>query len=149
MRIVKTTIFAIIAVVGSSTPAAAADEGFQVVVNVANSTTSISPKNLSDCFMKEANTYTWISGQYVVPVDQPATSETRQKFSKAIHGRDASAVKNFWQRQIFSGRAVPPAEKGSDAEVLEFVRTNPGAVGYVSAEANVGDGVKVLEITTD
>lgn len=146
MRIVTTAIFAIFAVVGSSIPAATADEDFKVIVNQANSTTSISKKNLSDCFMKEAKTYTWISGQYVVPVDLSATSETRQRFSKKIHGRDASAVKNYWQRQIFSGRAVPPAEKGSDAEVLEFVRNNPGAVGYVSAEAEVGAGVKVLEI---
>jgi hypothetical protein len=33
----------------------------------------------------------------------------------------------------------------SDAEVLAFVRGNPGAVGYVSEAAQVS-GVKVLEI---
>jgi ABC-type phosphate transport system substrate-binding protein len=33
----------------------------------------------------------------------------------------------------------------SDQEVLDFVRTNPGAVGYVSASAATG-GVKVLTI---
>ena len=36
----------------------------------------------------------------------------------------------------------PPARKGSDAEVIEFVRATPGAVGYVSRP---WPGFKVLE----
>jgi len=42
---------------------------------------------------------------------------------------------------------VPPPEKASDDEVLDFVRMNSGAVGYVSPDADIGSGVKVLEIT--
>ena len=146
MRLEKTVISVILTVIASAIPAIAAGQDFTVVINVANSTTSISKDNLSKCFMKQANTYTWISGQTVVPVDQAASSDTRKVFSKEIHGRDVSAVKSFWQRQIFSGRQVPPPEKASDEEVLAFVRANPGAVGYVSSSADIGSGVKVLEI---
>ena len=149
MRLEKSAIIGILIAVGSAIPSIAADTDFKVVINVENSTSSISKKNLSDCFMKEANTYTWISGQYVVPVDLAATSETRSVFSKKIHGRDVSAVKSFWQRQIFSGRAVPPPEKASDEDVLAFVRSNPGAVGYVSSDAVIGQGVKILEVTDE
>lgn len=127
-------------------PAKVIGQEFKVVINEANSTTSISKANLSSCFMKEAETLTWISGQPLIPVDQAASSETRKAFSKAIHGRDVSAVKSYWQRLIFTGQAVPPQEKGSDAEVLAFVRANPGAVGYVAADTELGSGVKELEI---
>ena len=48
-----------------------------------------------------------------------------------------SAVANYWQRQIFSGRGTPPPIKESDAEVIAFVAANPGAIGYVSADAEV------------
>ena len=82
-----------------------------------------------------------------MPVDLSANSPVREAFSLAIHERDVNAVKSYWQRQIFSGRGVPPPEKASDSEVLAFVRANPGAVGYVSSGTAVGSGVKVLEVT--
>jgi ABC-type phosphate transport system substrate-binding protein len=127
-------------------PAPAAGQDFKVVINESNPTTSITKANLSSCFMKPAETFTWISGQPLIPVDQAASSEARKAFSMAIHARDVSAVKSYWQRQIFTGKAVPPQEKASDEEVLAFVRAHPGAVGYVSASADLGPGVKELEI---
>jgi ABC-type phosphate transport system substrate-binding protein len=145
MRLDKTAVLAMLTVTALIIPAIAAGQDFKIVINEANAISSISKDDLSRCFMKQANI--WISGQQVIPVDQAASSDTRQAFSGAVHGRDVSAVKSFWQRQIFSGRGVPPAEKASDQEVLAFVRANPGAVGYVSADADVSAGVKVLEIT--
>ena len=97
-----------------------------------------------DIFMKK--TSTWSDGHQALPVDQAASSSTRYGFSKVIFGRDVNAIKSYWQRQIFSGRGVPPPEKASDEEVLTFVRENSGAIGYVSSDADVGAGVKVLEI---
>ena len=35
----------------------------------------------------------------------------------------------------------------TDAEVLAFVRGNPGAVGYVRPGINLGTGVKQLQTT--
>ena len=147
MRLEKAAIIVVLSVLVWTVPAVAADQGFKVVVNVSNSTTEISKESLSTCFMKQ--TTMWISGLPVVPVDQATNSETRMVFSKEVHGRDVNAIKSFWQRQIFSGKGVPPPEKASDDEVLAFVRANPGAVGYVSFNADIGSGVKVLEITAD
>jgi len=129
----------------TTVPAAAADPGFKVVVNASNPTTSISKEQLSRCFMKQTNT--WINGATVTPVDLSANSPVRAEFSIAIHERDVNAVKSYWQRQIFSGRGVPPPEKASSEEVLAFVRANPGAVGYVSSDTPIGAGVKIVEIT--
>ena len=145
MRLDKSAVLVIFTVIASIIPVVAAGQDFKIVINEANLTSSISKSDLSRCFMKQANT--WISGQPVVPVDQAASSDVRRAFSGTVHGRDVSAVKSFWQRQIFSGQGVPPAEKASDQEVLAFVRENPGAIGYVSADADVSAGVKVLEIT--
>jgi len=145
MRFDRPAILTMLVVIASIIPAAAAAQEFKIVINETNPTSSISKRDLSRCFMKQATN--WISGQPVIPVDQAASSEVRQAFSEAIHGRSVSAIKSYWQREIFSGRSVPPAEKASDEEVLAFVRANPGAVGYVSADADVGTGVKVLRIS--
>ncbi len=56
-------------------------------------------------------------------------------------------MESFWQQQIFSGKDVPPEKKKSDAEVIEFVSANPGAIGYVSVSASLGDGVKAVSVS--
>jgi len=145
MRCARTAAILILTVAAWAVPSVVAGQEFKVVINEANSTTVIDRDGLSKCFMKQASK--WISGHTVVPVDQAPSSEIRKVFSTKIHGRDVSKIQKYWQRQIYSGRGVPPQELSSDKEVLAFVRSNPGAVGYVSAGAKIGDGVKVLEIT--
>ena len=56
-----------------------------------------------------------------------------------------SSVENYWQQQIFSGRGSPPPIKASDQEVLAFVAANPGAIGYVSADADTS-AVKTITL---
>jgi len=51
----------------------------------------------------------------------------------------------YWQQQIFSGKDVPPSNKSSDDDVIAFVKSNPGAIGYVSGSAAVA-GVKVVAV---
>ena len=144
MRPEKTLIIGILTLLGWTVPAVASGQGFKIVVNQANSSETISKQQLENIFMKRAGT--WSNGQPALPVDQGASSSTRYGFSMVIFGRDVNAIKSHWQRQIFSGRGVPPPEKASDEEVLAFVRANPGAIGYVSSDTAVGSGVKVLDI---
>ena len=116
---------------------------YKVIVNNSVSVSSLSKKAASDLFLKK--TTKWESGAAVMPVDQLDSSNTREGFSKAVHGKTAAAVKSYWNQQIFSGRDVPPVEKKSDAEVLSFVRSTPGAIGYVSDAASA-EGVRVVSI---
>jgi ABC-type phosphate transport system substrate-binding protein len=145
MRFEKTLIIVVFTALVWTVPAVASGQGFKVVVNQANPANSISKQELSNIFMKKIGT--WSDGQPASPVDQAASSSTRNGFSKVIFGRDANAIKSYWQRQIFSGRGVPPPEKASDDEVIIFVGENSGAIGYVSSNAEIGPGLKVLQIS--
>ncbi len=88
----------------------------------------------------------WPDGTTVEPVEPPEKSRTRAYFlSDVMNGKSALALKAFWQKRVFSGRDTPPVEKASDEEVVAFVRANPGAIGYVAADAR-SDGVKVVEL---
>ena len=119
-------------------------QGFTVVANAANPAESISKSEASDLLLKKATK--WPQGAAAQPVDQQKSAAVRDAVSKAIHGRPASAIASYWQQQIFAGKEVPPPEKGSDADVLAFVRANPGAIGYVSAGTDLGAGVKAVPI---
>lgn len=58
-----------------------------------------------------------------------------EKFYQAATGKSASQVKSIWSRLVFSGRALPPKELPNDAAVVKAVAADPGAVGYVDANA--------------
>ena len=120
-------------------------QGYQVVVNASTSISEISKGELSQIFQKKARKLP--SGENAKPVDQDKDAAVREAFSNAILDRSSGQIESFWQQQIFSGKEVPPEKKKSDAEVIEFVRANPGAIGYVSASANLGDGVKAVTVT--
>lgn len=144
MRNEKTAATVILSLAMWISPGLAFGQSFKIVVNESNSTESMSKQDLSKCFLKQRKT--WATGDPIIPVDQAVNSETRKAFSQEIHDRDVRSIKSFWQRQIFSGRDVPPTEKSTDEEVLVFVQSNSGAIGYVSVDVEVGAGVKVLKI---
>ena len=70
----------------------------------------------------------------------------RKEFSRVVHGRKVAAIKSHWQRQIFSGKGVPPVEFSSEEDLLFFVSETPGAVGYVSGSTPLVNGVRELAV---
>lgn len=125
-------------------PPRAQTSGFLVIIHSANTTTEIEASRLSKIFLKKIKR--WDDDTPANPVDQADDSEVRAAFTDAIHGKKVSAILSYWQRMIFSGRDAPPPQRGSDREVIEFVRKDPGAVGYVSPGADLGTGVKELKV---
>jgi ABC-type phosphate transport system substrate-binding protein len=121
-----------------------AAQSFVVIVNDGNPTTTISKDQLTKLFLKRVTK--WDNGTAAQPVDLPESTPTRDAFTTAVLHRPTAAVRAFWQQQIFSGRGLPPVEKPSESEAVSFVRTNPGAVAYVSATAAQGHGVKILTV---
>ena len=125
--------------------ARAAEPAFNVIVHRDNPIASITRAELSAIYMKR--TRSWAGGREIVPVDQPAASPVRERFSRAVHGKNAAYVTRYWQRLIFSGRGIPPRQLQNDAAVLELVRKSRNAIGYIGRETPPGDGVKVLPVT--
>lgn len=137
-------VLALAATALRASPAAAQGEGFLVIVNQTNPVTALSRQQVADIFMKQARQ--WEHGGDVHPVDLPAVSTVRDAFSRAVHGKPASAVASWWGQQMFSGRAVPPPQRSTDRAVNTFVREDGLAIGYVSPGAAEA-GVKVIRIT--
>jgi ABC-type phosphate transport system substrate-binding protein len=124
--------------------AAPADEGYQLIVHVASPLTEVTRDELSRFFLRQSSR--WADGKEVLPVDQSSRSAVRDVFSRGVLRQPLPAVESYWRRQIASGRALPPPVKTSDAEVLAYVASTPGAVGYVSGGLNLTPGVKPLRL---
>jgi hypothetical protein len=95
-------------------------EKFKIVINASAPFSRLKKKDLSNIFLK--TTTRWQdSNEIIYPVDLLSDSPVRVFFSQFIHGKTISAVKAYWQQQIFSGRKIPPLEKSSDEEVMRNV----------------------------
>jgi ABC-type phosphate transport system substrate-binding protein len=146
MNVMKTTrtYARLLLVLALLAPGLAVAADFVVIVNPANKASALTRTEVQRYFLKNATV--WPSGETVRPVDLQKTSPVRMSFTSEILGRSLPAIDQFWTQSIYSGRAVPPPERRSDREVVEFVRENPGAIGYVSPGAAL-DGVKKIAVS--
>lgn len=124
--------------------AAAADANtFKIVAHPSVPVASLSRAAVSAAFLKKTDK--WPDGTAIVPVDQAHDSSVRHAFCRQIHDRSLAVVDAFWQKQVFSGRATPPLTKPNDAEVIAYVRSVPGAIGYVSTSTE-STGLKEIRV---
>ena len=59
-------------------------------------------------------------------------ASSQNAFLSKFMEMDATKYNNIWTKKSFRDGLTPPAVKSGDAEVTEFVKHTPGAVGYVS-----------------
>jgi ABC-type phosphate transport system substrate-binding protein len=125
-------------------PAPAADE-FVVIVHPSVVGATIRRSDLAAVFLRKVPR--WGDRTAAVPVDQSATSRVRKAFSEQVLQMPVSTVLQYWQKEMFATQPLrPPPVKGSDAEVIAFVGSTPGAVGYVASGAVLTDAVKAIAV---
>lgn len=78
------------------------------------------------------------SAPMLVPSDN---GPLQDEFLRRVLKLERTQYDKLWNRRAFRDGAEPPRRFRSDAEVNEYVRRTPGAVGYVRAP---GSRVKVL-----
>lgn len=116
-----------------------------VIVNPKNPTASLSAEQVSNIFLGKTSTLP--SGATAIPVDQPDSAAIRDVFYGKVAEKSAAQVKAAWSRLVFSGKATPPKELATSADVKKFVAGNPDAIGYIEKSA-VDSSVKAV-LTAD
>lgn len=102
---------------------------------IAHASVELSKAEVRDVFLGEKQ----LQGNLkLVPVNNVAALGL---FLSKVLQTDEEKYQARWTRKSFREGLVPPATKGSDVEVLAFVRSTPGAVGYINGTAS---DVKVL-----
>lgn len=128
----------------STAPAAlTAEMAVRIIVHPQVKGTQIPRASVAAIFLKQAPR--WNDGTPVTPVDQSVKSPVRSAFSSRVLGQPLMDVQIYWQRKMSVGLTPPPV-KTSDEEVIAFVASTPGSIGYVSAGTPVPDSVKAIEV---
>ncbi len=124
----------------------AAGQAFAEVAVVANkgiSVDSVTVKEAKKIWLGKTKS---LGGTSVKLADLPKGNASRDHFYTSVVKKSEKKLKAYWAKIIFAGKGSPPKTFGSDAEVISWVASTPGAVGYIESAAN-NDSVKVLMIS--
>jgi ABC-type phosphate transport system substrate-binding protein len=71
--------------------------------------------------------------------------DAHETFMSTYVKRSGSQFSAFWKRKIVDGTGIPPKSIDSDAEMVAFLKSNPGHIGYV-AEGTATNGLQVITL---
>jgi ABC-type phosphate transport system substrate-binding protein len=112
-----------------------------VVANKDNQVEALTKKQIIDIYMGRKSTFP--NGEVVLPIDQEADSTTRKLFYQNLVNKTVSEINAYWARLLFSGRATPPRPVNNGSSVINIIKNNKSAIGYVQLE-DVTDDVRVI-----
>lgn len=144
------TLTGLLVVAALAAPLAAAEKAakkrvqissFAVVVGAACPATGLTYPQLSALFLKSAKA--WPDGSAAVPYDLADDSPVRAGFSLVVHGRPTPDIKAYWKENKSLGA---PREVASEEEIFALLRADPQAIGYVSGDTALPEGIRILPI---
>lgn len=81
-------------------------------------------------------------GTELTPLDLP-NGPTRDEFYLKLTGKNPVQIRAHWSRMVFTGRALPPREAESPAQVRLWLLESPDRIGYVDRNDNTA-GLRIL-----
>jgi ABC-type phosphate transport system substrate-binding protein len=116
-----------------------------IVANNNVSITQITPSQLRDLFTGARSGFK--DGSRAMPVVLKG-GPVHEVFLRKHVGDSPEEFRMRWRKAVFTGQGSMLKECGSEAALLEYIVSTPGAVGYVSRLVDESS-VKVLAVTAE
>jgi len=126
---VRSGAFIPVAIAALAAAAEPSRSGYVVIVHPGTGVARIDRKLLGEIFLRRATR--WPDDSPIRPVDLAPDARARARFAEDVLSRSVASVRSYWQQRIFSGQGLPPPELQDD-EVVAYVLSHPGAIGYVT-----------------
>ena len=132
--------FVLLAALAGAIGAPAANSEVQVIANPGIGVTELTSDDLKGIFLGAKSA---IGGAAVEPVFEQ-TGAIHEAFLRTYLGKSDVALRNHFKTLVFTGKGAQPKAFASDAEVLKYVASTRGAIGYVKASADTAGATKIL-----
>lgn len=109
-----------------------AHANFYVVVQTGNPQPALTQKQAVDLFMGRNRAFA--NGDVAQVFDLPRDNPLHGAFYQALTGMSPAQVNSYWSRLMFSGQSLPPKALADEAAMVDMVRRNPKALGWLSKE---------------
>lgn len=125
----------LLAWLGAGLPVLAAEPAeVQVLVSNQSVVKTLSRKEAVAYFT--GRTATLPNGEPAQPLDLPLAHPARETFYRLLTGMSLAQINSYWARLVFSGQIQPPRVMDSEAAMVQALRNNPNAVGYLVSRAD-------------
>jgi ABC-type phosphate transport system substrate-binding protein len=75
----------------------------------------------------------WSAGERIIPVCLKK-GKSHETFLRTYMDMNNSQFDIFWKQAIFTGKGQMPKMFTNEADIVQFVRNNPGGVGYIDSD---------------
>lgn len=99
---------------------------------IAHPAAKLSSDQIRDIYVGEM---TAAGGVTLQPLDNASAQD---KFANGVLKLPIQKYQAIWTKKAFRDGLTAPAMKSSDADVVEFVKRTPGAVGYIDGPVPAG-----------
>ncbi|MDY6972286.1 MAG: substrate-binding domain-containing protein [Thermodesulfobacteriota bacterium] len=116
--------------------------GILVIANKSVPVDNLSSDAVSDIYLGHISRWNNGDSIRVVMLKKGPTHET---FVREIVGGTPERLKQHWKKAIFTGTGTPPRVVKTEADMVDFVSSTRGAIGYIGSSVSHG-GVKVIPV---
>ena len=106
-----------------------------IIVNKENPATKMYLNQVSQFYLGVSNIF--------APVELVEGNPLKAEFYKKVLEKEPAQVQAVWAKLTFTGKAKPPREFKSVAEVRKYIAETPNAIGYID-KASADDTVKII-----
>ena len=110
-----------------------------VIVN-SNNGDSIDKKLVKKIYLGKAKVFP--SGDKVKVYTLPSSEADTEYFRDKALKKSNSQFKSYWSKLAFTGKGTPATELDSAADIIEAIKKDPSAIGFINSKDVSGD-VKV------
>lgn len=115
---------------------------FSIIANNSVAQNEISASEVKEVYL--GNKGTWNDGA-AINVSMIANQVVLGEFLGQFVDMPYRMFDLHWKQTVFSGKAVQPKKAANDAEIVQYVSSTPGAIGFVKS-ADEAKGVKILTV---
>ncbi len=113
-----------------------------IIVSADATVAKASRDDLHDLYLGKRST---LGGYAVSELVVRADGDAHDAFVKNHLGVTASQFKTCWKKMVFTGQGSYPVSCATDADVVERIKKDKNAIGYIDA-ASPHEGVKTVAI---
>jgi ABC-type phosphate transport system substrate-binding protein len=142
---ISITLFALLLLIATTAFAPFQAPGGVIIVHPATPSETITPAQAKLLYLRKVKRL-WPNNKPIKPVAFKGTAGPQRAFFTKVLQMTPEDVAQYFKQRQFANSEAPPNEVASEAEMIDYVSNNEGAIGYVNtavAEA-AGDKVKII-----
>jgi len=122
--------FLLVVLFSSLIVTARARADYYIVVNANNPQPALTQSDAVNLFMGRSRAFS--DGNFALVFDLPRDNPKREGFYRKLTGMSLAQITSYWSRLMFSGQNLPPQPLPNEATMIEIIKYNPNAVGWLS-----------------